>query len=164
VTDPVEWAFRHHKTEIYRYLRRRTGTPERAEELTQEVFADAAQAFSRLTLDRSHVLALLYAIAKRRVVDESRRWARRGESVPLELVAEPAASPVPRSDTARVIKEAVLSLRPEQREVLVMKLLEGRSFAEIASRLGTTEGACKMRLRRALEHVRHELVEVGIEP
>ena len=43
----AEQAFRRHHAQIYRYLRRRTGDPDRAEDLAQEVFADAAAALSR---------------------------------------------------------------------------------------------------------------------
>src|SRR6266545_4656509 len=44
----AEYAFRHHRTEIYRYLRRRTKSADQAEELTQQVFADAAITLSRM--------------------------------------------------------------------------------------------------------------------
>lgn len=45
-----------------------------------------------------------------------------------------------------------------------MKVLEGRPFAEIGSRLGITEGAAKMRYMRALRSVREELERTGHTP
>jgi DNA-directed RNA polymerase specialized sigma24 family protein len=43
-----------------------------------------------------------------------------------------------------------------------MKLLEGRSFADIGRKLGASEAACKMRFARALETVRDELSRKGV--
>ena len=37
----AELAFRRHHAQIYRYLTRKTGDPDRAEDLAQEVFLDA---------------------------------------------------------------------------------------------------------------------------
>jgi RNA polymerase sigma-70 factor (ECF subfamily) len=164
VTDLVEWAFRHHKTEIYRYLRRRTRSAERAEELTQEVFADATQAFSRTALERARVLPFLYTIARRRLVDDARRRGRRGEHVSLDLVPEVAATVGHAPALARSIRSAARRLEPGDQEILTMKLLEGRPFAEIAGRLHISEGAAKMRVQRALARFRDELRRDGIEP
>ncbi len=58
---------------------------------------------------------------------------------------------------AAALRDAIAALPESQRRVVVMKLLEGRSFAEIAARLGASEAACKMRLSRALERLRDEL-------
>ena len=60
----AEHAFRHHHAQIYRYLRRKTGNHDEAEELTQEVFADAAITLSRMDCRPASVLALLYTIAR----------------------------------------------------------------------------------------------------
>lgn len=45
-----------------------------------------------------------------------------------------------------------------------MKVFEGRPFAEIASRVGASEGACKMRFSRGIRTLRALLEEEGIEP
>src|SRR6266542_5071183 len=62
----IEYAFRHYRAQIYRFLRRRTGTSDQAGELTQQVFADAAITLSRMEAGPSSVLGLLYTIARRR--------------------------------------------------------------------------------------------------
>jgi DNA-directed RNA polymerase specialized sigma24 family protein len=58
----------------------------------------------------------------------------------------------------------VAELPDSQRRVVVAKLWEGRSLAEIAQRLGTSEAACKMRFARGLARLRDRLKEEGIEP
>jgi RNA polymerase sigma-70 factor (ECF subfamily) len=155
VTGSAEAAFRRHYGDVYRYLRRRTRDHHEAEELAQRVFADAAA-----SLDGAETpLAWLYAVARRRFADASRRSGRTvelGEVAAAELVHGPA--------TARAIRAALARVPAEQRAVIVAKLLEGRSFAEIARRTGATEAACKMRFLRGLRTLRTLLEQEGIEP
>src|SRR5262245_53055331 len=72
VNEVSDRAFRRHYGHVYRYLRRRTGDHHRAEELTQQVFADAV---ASLREHESSSLAWLYTVAQRRFADELRRGA-----------------------------------------------------------------------------------------
>src|SRR5207245_3427546 len=93
VEGVAEYAFRHHRTEIYRYLRRRTKSSDQAEELTQQVFADAALTLSRMDASPASLLGLLYTIARRRFADEARRNRHRGERVPPEAIDDGLPAP-----------------------------------------------------------------------
>jgi RNA polymerase sigma-70 factor (ECF subfamily) len=147
--------------EIYRFLRRRTGSNAVAEDLTQQVFLEAAA--SKTWQSGKGNLGLLFTIARRRLVDELRKPER--SYVPLEDAEHLASAPaeVPQY-TRAVISAAIDGLDPEQREVVILKLLRGLSFTEVAHHVGATEGACKMRLRRGLENLRSELELKGIRP
>jgi RNA polymerase sigma-70 factor, ECF subfamily len=164
VEGVIENAFRLHRTEIYRYLRRRTKSSDQAEELTQQVFADAALTLSRMDASPASLLGLLYTIARRRFADEARRNGHRGERVPLEAIDDELPAPEYGSNLAHAIREAIAQLPDEQRRVVCLKLIEGCSFAEIASLTGATEAAAKMRFQRGLAAVRRELERQGIEP
>jgi len=74
-------AFQEHGAAIYRYLLRRAGNADRAEDLTQEVFVDvAAYVASR---ERAHPTpSLLFAVARRRLADEIRSAALRTSATP----------------------------------------------------------------------------------
>jgi DNA-directed RNA polymerase specialized sigma24 family protein len=48
--------------------------------------------------------------------------------------------------------------------VVVLRLIEGASFREIADRLGVTEEACRMRFMRGLEQMRDDLEQEGLAP
>ena len=160
----AEYAFRHHQAQIYRYLRRRTGNRDQAEELTQQVFADAAITLSRMDSRPASLLALLYTIARRRFADEARRQRQSGDEISLENVRDELPAPEYGSAVARAIREGISLLPIEQRRVVCMKLIEGCSFSEIASFVGGTEAAAKMRFQRGLGALRRDLERQGIQP
>lgn len=159
--DVAESAFRRHYAQIYRFVRRRSPSDEHAEDVTQAVFVDAAAARDGLDLDHPRLLGWLHRVARRRLADEARRRARSTTVVSLEHAGDIAAHEPVR---ASILREAIARLPGGQREVVVLKLIEGHSFAAIAERLDTTQAACKMRLVRALEALRDELEKEGITP
>jgi RNA polymerase sigma factor (sigma-70 family) len=131
------------------------------------VFADAAARLRRLEHEDPPVLAWLYTVARRRLIDRARAAARRpgtlasldeARALPVEPTLEYGAR------LATLIGESIRELPEGQRQVVVMKLLEGRPFAEIAERTGASEAACKMRFSRGLESLRSELSRRGVEP
>jgi RNA polymerase sigma-70 factor, ECF subfamily len=160
----AERAFRQYYGQVFRYLRRRTHNLDDAEELTQEVFADAAVTLSRMSSPPASLLALLYTIAGRRFADHARRQSHLARAVPLEGAADELQSRDYGSEVAGAIREAIAGLAVEQQLVLCLKLIEGCSFREIAGIVGATEAAVKMRFQRGLRLVRHELELQGIEP
>jgi RNA polymerase sigma-70 factor (ECF subfamily) len=156
VEGHLEQAFRRHYSEIYRYLRRRSGDHDVAEDLAQQVFLDAAVA---LRFDGRPPSAWLYTVAKRRFADEARRRARVSVAGLDELANR-------ETEYGPAVAEALLAsfaqLPAPQREVLVMKLVRGLSYGEIASILGVSVEAVRMRFSRALRTVRDDLEEGGI--
>jgi len=167
VDSPVAVAFRRHYAQVYRFLRRRTESDEVAEDLAQAVFADAAARLRQLERDDPPVLAWLYTVARRRLVDRARAAARgQGTLASLdEARAQPTEAVLEYGARLGVLIGASIRELPDgQRQVVVMKLLEGRPFAEIAERMGVSEAACKMRFSRGLEFLRAELSQRGVEP
>jgi RNA polymerase sigma-70 factor, ECF subfamily len=161
--DRVAAAFREHRDEVFRYLLRRTGDALEAEELTQQVFADAAAALQHQR--PNSLLAWLYTVAERRFVDELRRRSRASTSAfdddGIE-VAAPTLEDAP--EVRRALVEAVAALPSDQQRVVVMKLFRGYSFSEIAMTLDASEAACKMRFSRAVQAIRSALSEQGLGP
>jgi RNA polymerase sigma factor (sigma-70 family) len=146
--------------DIYRFVRRRSESDAAAQDLTQQVFAEAAK--SLRGRDSDDDLGLLFTIARRRLIDQLR--ASRPELVPL-VDAEDVAAPTDYGPAlARLVSEAIDRLEPGHRQIVALKLLRGLSFAEVAAIVGASEAACKMRLRRALEALRRDLREKGVRP
>jgi RNA polymerase sigma-70 factor, ECF subfamily len=158
-TDPT----RRHYKEILGFVRRRAGAYADAEDMTQEVFVSAAEQLQRSSGTAPPTLGWLYTVARRRLVDEARQ-RRRAEVVSLELVREPEADPEYGDSVARAFDSALGRLTEGQRVVVLLRLLEGRSFSEIGHRVDATEEACRMRFMRGLEQLRTELEREGITP
>jgi RNA polymerase sigma-70 factor (ECF subfamily) len=160
-----EEAYRRHYGHVFRYLRRRVRSDHEAEELAQAVFADAVRSLERFKPGAAPMLALLYTVAQRRLADRARRLARSEslldlEDTRLQLVGETAYGPA----VALALRVALEQLPDAHRTVVVMKLLQGLSFAEIAGHVGATEAACKMRFARGLESMRDQLEQEGVTP
>jgi RNA polymerase sigma factor (sigma-70 family) len=157
-------ALRADYDEVFRFVRRRTATEDEAAEITQTVFAQAAARLEPVRQGSTPPLAWLYTVAQRRLVDEARRRSRRGLPLPLEAAEIESNERVYGDEVARALRAALAALPGPQRDVIVLRLIEGRSFDEIAARVGSSEGACKMRFLRGLRVVRDVFEEEGIEP
>jgi RNA polymerase sigma factor (sigma-70 family) len=157
----LERGFREHRDTVFRFLLRRTRHAERAEDLTQQVFLEAARDRPRVGAGEPPLLAWLYTVARRRFLDEGHR------PVPAALPQhELGASDDERRygrEVASAIRVSLQRLSAEHRDVLTRRLLEGVPFAELARRYDTTEGAVKMRFTRGLRELRRELEQLGIE-
>jgi RNA polymerase sigma-70 factor, ECF subfamily len=162
--DVAERAFRQHRTQVYRFLLRKTGNHHEAEELTQRVFADAASAFGSARPEPKALLAWLYTVAERRFIDEVRRRVVARQGFELLPRGEEAPDLTHSREITHALKRAINNLPEDQRAVMIMKVLEGRRFAEIAAALGTTEAACKMRLSRAVARLKRDLRDQGLQP
>lgn len=159
--DRSEEAFRRHYAQVFRYIRRRTPDDFEAEEVTQAVFADAAQRLGDFKPGASPVLAWLYTVAQRRLADRARRLSHQRASLrELEQPRLARAESRYGDGVASALRDAIAALPETQRAVVVLKLLRGLSFAEIAARVGASEAACKMRFARGLEALRDRLGEV----
>jgi RNA polymerase sigma factor (sigma-70 family) len=133
-----------------------------AEEAVQEALLRAY-----LALSRGHsvqrVGAWLWTIAHNTALNLLRTRGARPMGGVAELPTE--TDPFERREHLRLVVEAVGSLPDRQREALVMRELEGRSYAEIESRLRTSNGAVRQLLNRARAGVRARLGTLaGIEP
>ena len=165
VADRAEAAHRRYYGQVYRYVRRRTHSREDAEDVTQTVFTEAVSGLEQSTADSPPVLAWLYTVARRRLIDQQRRQSTPAQVISLEEARLEHRSPDDYGvDVARTLARGIAALPREQQDVVVLKVVEGRRFAEIAAQLGVSEEACRARLSRALRTLRAHLEKEGITP
>lgn len=150
--------------DVLRFVRRRVDSRAEAEDVTQEVFASVAQNLARTSQTAPPALGWLYTVARRRLADEARR--RKLSTVPLELVQETLSSDSDPygAEIGQALQAAIRRLREPQRRVVLLRLIGGRSFAEIGLELAVTEAACRVRFMRGLEQLRKELEQEGLKP
>lgn len=144
---------------IYRYVYYRTQHRETAEDLTSQVFLKALDRYATFDVARGTFSAWIYAIARNALVDHYRSSK---ETADIDDVWDLASdADVLRDAEAR---ERVEKLRPylralpkDQRELILLRLWDGLSHAEIAVILGKSEAACKMAYSRAIARLRKDV-------
>ena len=134
-----------------------------AEEVTQDAFFNVWRRASSFRRDRGKASSWLFSIGHHRIIDEVRRRRRREQTqvhYDVELIDQPADDT---NDPARfaglqvqrsILKDALSTLRVEQREVVVLAYYGGLTHSEIAKRLGQPLGTVKTRMRLALKKLR----------
>jgi RNA polymerase sigma-70 factor (ECF subfamily) len=152
----LDRLFREYHAPLVRYLTRRLGDSDWAEELAQETFVRALQQ-EQLSNER----AWLFAVATNLVRDEGRKDARRrrrlavlAEQEKADAVVEPEPTSMERADEAAIARQAVEALGERDRSALLMRE-EGLDYQEIADALGLSVGSVGTTLARA----RRRLVE-----
>jgi RNA polymerase sigma factor (sigma-70 family) len=143
------------------FLRRFVRDRALAEDLLQTTFLSIVRARGRYT-PLTGLRAWMYAIAGNAARDALRRRGARPEqsydpALLSDLAAAPDADPtlaVSDPNMARAVDEALQQLPPDQREAVLLHKLQGLSFPEIASALGTTVGAAKVRAHRGYQRLK----------
>jgi RNA polymerase sigma-70 factor, ECF subfamily len=150
--DEIERLFREYNQPLVRYLTRRIGDPDRAEEIAQESFLRAMRQLERGTIDSER--SWLFAVATNLVRDEARREERRRTRLELlkaevrerELEVHPL--PMEREESAALARLAIETLGERDREALLMRE-EGLDYHEIAAALELSVGSVGTTLARA---------------
>ena len=156
----VDELLARYEPRIYRFGLRMCGDEDAAREVLQETMLAAFRNLPGFRAQAS-LSTWLYQIARSFCIKE-RRGVRPTAQLDTDLPDQ--AEPPDRQLHARRIGEAlataIAALPPEQREVLVLRDVEGLSAAEAAEVVGIEVGALKSRLHRARMALRHRLVGV----
>lgn len=136
-----------------------------AEELVQEVFAQAWRQADRYDPNRATPAGWLLMITRARALDALRaRTARPDASRPVPVPELPALGPAPdaavlSTEVVQRVRKQLASLDEQLRAPLELAYYEGLSHSEIAARLEQPLGTVKTRLRNALARLRAALQE-----
>lgn len=160
--EPGAWRqlFREHHQRVYNYAYVRTGNTADAEDIAANVFVEAVKGIDRFQYRGVPVAAWLFRIAHNETVDHLKRRKRMTATslehpeAAGELIARDRIS---QAESWRDVSEAMGKLKQEHRDVLMLRLVEGRSVSETAALLGKTEGAVKVMQMRALQSLRTRL-------
>ena len=139
---------------LYDFIYYKTLNKEVAEDITSTVFMKAWKNIQQCNADS--FLAWLYTIARRAVIDYYRQHRENRDIDDCWDLAseEDFIGQIDGHLKIESIKEAMRSLKNEDREIIIMRFWMDLTFKEIAQRVGKKEGAVKMALSRSLTSLR----------
>ena len=143
-----------HHLAVFRFLRRMTGSPTLAEDLTQEVFLRVVRGLDGYD-ERSREVSWIFRIARNVLVDRHRARARSPEGASMReaaVVSRPATQVL-----TAILEEALARLPEEERQAFLMREVGGLGYREIAEASGATPDAARMRIYRARLALREAL-------
>jgi RNA polymerase sigma-70 factor (ECF subfamily) len=156
--DALTAVFRRVGPAMFRQALAVLGERAAAEDVVQEAFLRTWRRRERLR-DPAELDGYLVQAARNLALDQL-RWRARHELAP-EQVEEPLV--VPKTEDAAAdaerLSRALHRLPVEQREVVLLHLVEGRTFPEVAARTGAPLGTVHSRYRYALARLRELLQE-----
>ena len=143
---------------VFGYLfQRLNGNAEEAEDLTADVFTKVYEKIDGFQPQGAPLSAWVFRIAHNRLIDSVRRRPRQTQ-VTLddapELTSGPVFSGINQQVALDQIKGGLARLTNEQRQVIVLRFLEGKSLAETAEIVGRNDDAVKKLQARGLASLR----------
>jgi RNA polymerase sigma-70 factor (ECF subfamily) len=162
----------------YRLARRIMGDDELAQDVVQEAFLKAYASLGRFE-GRSKFYTWLYRLVFNLCIDTKRRDRSPGpvewsEEHPLDVAPEAAAAGIggpevatpsrelERKELGELMARAIEALPEDASRTLLLREVDGLSYAEIAQSLGVPKGTVMSRLHYARRRVRAALVEAGV--
>lgn len=132
------------------------------EEVVQDAFVRAFDSLDRFRAD-STFRTWLFAIARNLVRDRVRSRKAERLVIPIEewhaATAKTALDVAVADETETRMRAAVERLSPLQRDVFTLRVAEGLSYREIATVVGSTEGAARVHYHNAMRAIKEFLDE-----
>lgn len=136
-----------------------------ADDVVNEAFLGVFSAIGRFQGGENEFRSWLFTIAHRRLIDAHRKASRRPQLADEER-AGPAAGDVEDDALASLgtehVQELLAALAPDQRDVLLLRVVADLTVEQVADALDKTPGAVKALQRRGLAALRREMARKGV--
>jgi RNA polymerase sigma-70 factor (ECF subfamily) len=152
--DALSALYRVHAAEMLALAARLTGSRSDAEDVVQDLFLRLPRALARYD-ERGRFLPWLKQLTVRTALVRLRSGRRRRETGLVEVESFWVGD----SADDQAVRDALDHLSVEDRAIVILKVVEGYSHAEIAALLEIPKGTSEVRLHRALERLRSQLKE-----
>jgi RNA polymerase sigma-70 factor (ECF subfamily) len=158
--DALRQLYEKYYPKIYNYAFLQMGDLHAAEDLTADVMLKMLESIQKYSFRGLPFGAWVFRIARNRLIDLHRRRKRRGEVDLSETISGTLASPESMAERALErgqIQIALKHLTDEQRQVIVLKFIQGFDNRSVGRIMGRSEGAVKSLQHRALGRLRRVL-------
>jgi RNA polymerase sigma factor (sigma-70 family) len=152
--------YRRYLPVVVRWCWNQTGDRELAADLSAEVFAAALQSAARYRPEKGPAIAWLLGIARNKLL-ESRRRGRVESAARRRLgiaTVEMGDEDLARVEELSSLDDAVLALvdqlPAEQRDAVLARVVEDRSYQELAAELRCSQAVARKRVSRGLHTLR----------
>src|SRR6185436_14587453 len=139
-----------------------------AEEIVSDVYQQVWRTAQGFDPSRGSVLAWLTMLTRSRAIDRLRSaGSRRAKEMSFDANVDfPSSSPAPESQSIfaqerKMVREALETLVPEQREAIELAFFRGLTHVEVAEALGAPLGTIKTRIRGGMMKLREALAPVA---
>ncbi|HUK86619.1 MAG TPA: sigma-70 family RNA polymerase sigma factor [Terriglobales bacterium] len=165
--DAAAWEeiVRTHHRRIYNLCYRFTGSPDDAQDLTQEVFIRLYRTLGSYETERGSFVTWVSTVTRNLLVDHFRKTKQERATDSLEAapggdedaltlgeqLADPGAGPedcLRTAQTQHMVQLALQRLSPELREAVILRDLQDMDYKDIAKVLRVPEGTVKSRINR----------------
>ncbi|MEM7142359.1 MAG: sigma-70 family RNA polymerase sigma factor [Actinomycetota bacterium] len=155
--DALRRAYDEHGRLVYSLCNRALG-PERANDVTQEVFLSAWRARERFDPSKGNLAAWLTGITKNRIVDAIRAEKRHSDRRAPESDREiPTESEAESTGDKMLVADALRCLPERSRLILTLHYFEDLTHPQIAERTNLPLGTVKSDIRRGLARIRQHM-------
>ena len=166
-TSPEAFSelYEHYMPLIYRYLLRRTGSVDVAEDLTATTFEKALRNLERFQWKNVSFSAWLYRIATNTLVDHYRREGRRRDTSLQDLegvLRSPMGAGEEETERVALLMDLVRKLPQSYQHVLAMKFYQDLDNDEMCQVLGVSKKTLAMKVYRSLKALRKLAGESGL--
>lgn len=156
--------YTRHVDAVYRYLYRRTCNKDIAQDLTSTTFLKAMESIRSFHPSKGMLRAWLYRIARNTLIDHYRTFhATQDIASVWDLPGDDVASVATerKLDVAK-LHAALATLSADQREVVMLRVWEDLSHADIAALTDRTEANSKVLFSRAIASLRTQLSSLSL--
>lgn len=156
--DALAEIYDRYSTALFRYAYRLVGSQQLAEDCVSETFTRLLKSLQAGRGPRKNIKGYLYRIAQNWVTDQFRRQNPANGLEEYVEILESDSGGVEESviglETAQQLRQYLVRLKAEQRQVIALKHLEGMNNKEVAAIMDRNVGSVKALHSRALNNLR----------
>jgi RNA polymerase sigma-70 factor (ECF subfamily) len=143
--------YERHVDQVYRHIYYRVFNQIEAEDITQDTFVKAWKAIDNYKNTGAPFAAWLFIISRNLIADHYKKKPKH-----LNIDEDPEGM-AEANLNKELVKNAVLKLKGDKQQVIIMRFIDGFSYEEIARALNKNEGAVRMIQCRGLIELRQLL-------